>query len=153
MWYHLLQHVGGKKTPVVLPSSPPRLSIIQTGNPIVDGWEHNSPQQKLTNAIKLQCCPLDQCFGTGVSCGFVFFFVLSLKLVCIDNVSRRVEPSDRSMLVEHLWPTVAFSPDLTVTPQTCCLKASVAMATMTSTACRWSGFVQEGSEMKRGNGG
>lgn len=132
-------------TPVVPPPPRPRLSIIQTGNPIVDGWEHDSPQQKSTNAIRLQRWPLDQVCLVD----FFFFFLLSLKVVCIGNVNKSVEPSNKNMLVEHLWPTVTFSPDLTVTPQTCCCKASVAMATMTWTACRWSGFVQEGSEMKR----
>lgn len=62
---------------------------------------------------------LHRCFGTGVSCGlfsFFIYFVSSLKLVCIGNVSRSVEPSGRN--VEHPRPTVTFSPDLTVTPAT-----------------------------------
>lgn len=61
----------------------------------------NKKQQMLLscNVVRLisalaQVCPV------VVVLFFLVFF--SLKLVCIDNVSKSVEPSNRSMLVEHL---------------------------------------------------
>ena len=48
------------------------------------------------------------------------------------------------------WPIVTFPPDFILSAQLRCCEASVTMATVTSAACRWSGFVQEKEWMKRG---
>lgn len=47
------------------------------------------------------------------------------------------------------WPIVTFPPDLTASKQPRCAEASVTMATMTSAACQWSGFVHEKEWMKK----
>lgn len=47
------------------------------------------------------------------------------------------------------WPIVTFPPDLTASKQTRCAEASVTMATMTSAACQWSGFVHEKEWMRK----